>query len=183
MSKATSLLVTVSVIGALVIGGALTGTTLALWRDQAPLAAGQVQSGSIALSVNGTATASLGALNGLQPGVAQVVSANLTNSSPAAAKNLRMQVHLDSVSSSNPALDAVLEASVSTTTGSCVAAGAGFKPVGSGYSSTQLTSNSLAAQTSVTLCVTLRLPSSAPPAALGQSGTLTFTFRGEQVRP
>ncbi len=185
MSKTTSLLVTVSVIGTLVIGGALTGTTLALWRDQATIAAGSAQSGSIALSVNGTTTADLGAMDQLGPGEARTVSATLTNSTPVAAKNLRMQVHLDAVTSNNPALDSVLEVSAGAVTGagSCTAAGTGFNPVGSSYPATQVTTTSLGPQASVTLCVTLRLPASAPSASQGQSGALTFTFRGEQVRP
>lgn len=184
MGKGRTLLITVAVIGTLILGGALTGTTLAQWRGTASLNGGAVNSGTIGLTANGSTTASLGSLvSSLQPGVAQAVPLTLTNSAPVTSKNLRLALFLDTVTSSNAALNGALQVDARPYTGTCTAATSGFKTIGAGYTTTSLTTSSLPPQAIHTICVTLRLPSPAPSGSQGQSGLLTFTFRGQQVRP
>lgn len=174
-----SLLSTVAVAGALVLGGATTGTTLALWRDQAALPASSVASGSLAVSAGG-----LGSLTNLQPGVSQLVSGTLSDASPSTAKNLRTTFHLDGVATSNSAVAGYLMVSATAvpSTGTCTATSS-FKPVGPGWTSTALTTAGVPAGTSVRLCLTVQLDPAAPESTRGQSATLTLTLRGQQVRP
>lgn len=176
---ARPLLTTVAVTGALVLGGAATGTTLALWRDQAAMAATAVSSGSLTVSAAG-----LGSLTGLEPGVGQVVSGTITDTSPSAAKNLRTTFHLDGVSTSNNAVAGhlLVSATAVPSNGNCTATTA-FKPVGPSYTSTALTTTGLPAGTTLKLCLTVRLDPAAPSSARGQSATLTLTLRSQQVRP
>lgn len=170
----------VSVV-ALLLLGATTGTTLALWRDTATAASTTVTAGSVSLTVGGTQTATLTGPTGLQPGVGQVVSTTVRNAS-VAAPNMRMQVFLDTVTSSNANLTSNVEVAPAVTSGSCAVATSGFKTVAA-WTSTQVTSTALTAQAGTTLCLTVRLISSPAATAYGQTGTLTLTFRGQQVRP
>ena len=177
--NARSLLTTVAVTGALVFGGAATGTTLALWQNQAATAATSVSSGTLTVSATG-----LGSLTGLEPGVSRVVSGTITDTSPSAAKNLRTTFHLDGVSTSNSAVAGHLKVSATTVpaTGTCSATTA-FKPVGPSYTSTALTATGVPTGTSLKLCLTVQLDPAAPASARGQSATLTLTLRSQQVRP
>lgn len=182
MKMRIAVIVTVAV--ALVLGVG-TGTTLALWRDTATVGASSARSATIAVQVNGSSTATLTGPTNLAPNVGATVTATLLNASPAGAKNLRMQLDLDAVTSSNAALDGNVEVAATTvaTSGACTVATSGFAPVGPSYPITQLTTTSLAAQASRVLCLTVRLVSSPPASARGQSGTLTLTLHGRQVRP
>ena len=177
--NARPLLTVAAVTGALLIGGAATGTTLALWRDQAAMAATSVSSGSLTVSAAG-----LGSLTGLEPGVSQVVSGTIADTSPSAAKNLRSTFHLDGVSTSNSAVADHLKVSATAVPGNgACAATTALKPVGPSYTSTALTTTGGPAGTTRKLCLTVQLDAAAPTSARGQSATLTLTLRSQQVRP
>src|SRR5690242_1418280 len=113
-----------TVAGALLIAGAGTGATLATWHAQTQVVLGSVRSGSIALTVNGASSATLGALGAMKPGDSRTVTATLTNAAPAGAKNLRMGVYVDSASTGTSAIDAALHV-VDVGTGACSATGQG----------------------------------------------------------
>jgi hypothetical protein len=179
--------IAVAVVGALLVGGAVTGTTFALWRDGAPTGASTVKGGAISLTVDGSTTvswASPGELmlnSGSTPGTARSTSALLRNGST--GKNLRMQMHLDAVTASAPVLTNGLEVAATTVakTATCPSPAATFKALSS-YTTTALTATGVAPGVERKLCVDVRVKGGAPDVA-GQSGTLTFTLRGQQVRP
>lgn len=175
-------------VGALLVGGATTGTTLAHWRDQAALGASSVKGGTIGLTVNGSTSASFGSLanltlnSGATAGGIQSATATLVNTST--GKNMRMQMHLDNVTATTTGLTNGLEVAASTVaTGvTCPSPAGTFKPLSS-YTTTPLTATSLSPGGTRKLCVDVRVKGGAGSTAAGQDGTLTFTFRGEQVRP
>jgi hypothetical protein len=171
----------VSVAGLLLLG-ATTGTTFALWRDTATAAGRTTTAGSIAVTVNGSTTASFAGPTALAPGATQTVTTTVRNAS-AVAPNMRMQVFLDAVSSSQASWTGDVEVAASTYTGTCAAATAGFVPVGATAANAAVTSASLASGATANVCLTVRLKSSAALAAYGKTGTLTLTLRGQQVRP
>lgn len=175
---------TIAVAGTLLMGAG-SGTTLALWRDTATVATSSAQSAAIDVRVNGSTAAAITGPTGLAPGVGRTVTATLQNASPAGASNLRTQLFLDAVTSSQSTWTGVLEVSATTvaSAGACTAATSGFKAVGPSYTSTQLTASALAPQQSTVLCLTVRLPGSAPSVTRGRSGSLTVTVRAQQVRP
>jgi predicted ribosomally synthesized peptide with SipW-like signal peptide len=91
------ILLVATVIGALFIGGAVTGTTLALWRDQATLDGSQVTAGELTFTVKNAPETSvtIGTLPNLVPGGAPAtVEGVIRNTSPAEAKNLKLDVKL-----------------------------------------------------------------------------------------
>lgn len=180
----TLVAVPLAVVGALLVGGAVTGTTLALWQDTEPLNRGSLSSGTLGLTVNGASAVQLASLPGsLQPDVGEVIKVTLQNSAPATAKNMRAVYFLDAVTSDNSALNGAVQVDARRTYGTtCAAATSGFKPVGTGYTSTRLTSTPVSPQATATICLTFRLPASAPASSRGQTGGLTLTFRGQQDR-
>jgi len=171
----------VSVAGLLMLG-ATTGTTFALWHDSAQAAGVTATAGNISVTVNNSTAASLTGPTGLTPGNAKTVTTTVKNAS-AAAPNLRMQVYLDSVTSSQPAWTGDVEVAAATYTTSCTAATTGYVSVGASSANVAVTSTSLSSGGSANLCISVRLKSSAALAAYGKTGTLTLTFRGQQVRP
>jgi len=179
------------VVGALAIAGATTGTTLALWRDSSSAGASSLGSGSISLTLNNQTTAvNLGSVTNLLqgntgvPGPALTVTATVKHEAPVAAKNLRMHVHLDSVitSSGSATLNSSLEVAATTvaTAAPCPSPVGTYKPL-SAYTSTQVTGTPIAPQASMKLCVGVRMKANPPAGSQGRSGTLTFTFRGQQA--
>lgn len=102
--KAQRLLLAISVVGAVVVGGAVTGTTLASWRDQAALPASAVSAGSMSFAVAGPASGPLPVLGDMQPGQPRVFETQIRNSSPKAARNLRLEVRPTGFTSTNPAM-------------------------------------------------------------------------------
>jgi alternate signal-mediated exported protein len=178
----------VAVVGALLIGGATTGTTLALWTDQAMVNEGSVQSGNIELTVNGTASATFTpitnlALNtGSTPGAAQSFTATLSNSG--SGKNMRMQIVLDDVTTPSSVLNAGLEIAVqgATTAASCPS------PATSGYEDLNATNAHALTPVSIppgavrVMCVSLRVKGGAGAGLQSTTGELTFALRGNQVR-
>jgi hypothetical protein len=110
------------------------------------------------------------------------VTATVKNAS-AAAPNMRMQVYLDSVTSSQAAWTGDVEVAAATYPTTCTAATTGFVSVGATSANVAVTTTALASSASANLCLTVRLKSSAALAAYGKTGTLTLTFRGQQVRP
>lgn len=89
MSRRTPL--AVAVVGALLVGGATTGTTHALWRDQATMSGSGVASGSMSHAVTIDGPSSLGTLS-LVPGESpKILDATVLDTSPQ-AKNLRQAI-------------------------------------------------------------------------------------------
>ncbi len=182
--------VLIAAAGALVLGGAGTGTTLALWTKSATVPSSSVTAGAISVTVNGSTSASIAGPTGLAgagaaAGPAQSLSATLKNDSPSGAKNLRMAIYLDTVTASQTDLNSNLQVAAATvaTGGTCpTPAGGSFKSIGAGYTSTLLTGTSTLPQASLKLCVDVRVKANPSGTFAGKSGTLTFTFRGQQVR-
>ena len=186
----------VPVVGALLVGGAVTGTTFARWLDVATASTSSVTSGTLRLTgADGTTTTglNLGSAAGLPvgtsstPGTAVLVSPVpvLKHATAAASKNARMTVYVDAVTVTGTGLPGSVQVAVTSVaaTGTCPAtttatfqdAAAGFTPVG--------VASALAPQASIKLCTYLRLKANAPAGALGKSGSLAMTLRGQQVRP
>jgi alternate signal-mediated exported protein len=178
----------VAVVGALLVGGATTGTTLALWHDQAAVDNGELGSGAIVLQVDGRTTAEFAPINGLalnagaSPGSAQTFTATLKNGS--SGTNMRMRMHLDDVTTPNGNLNNGLEIALSSAaqTGDCAMATTGYAPL-SAPNSMEFSTAGVPNGGTRALCVSLRVKASAAPDVASQTGTLTFLFRGEQVRP
>ena len=112
----TRVLLIVAVVGALLVGGATTGTTLASWRDQAAAGSGTVTSGTFLLDINGggtTSAISLGTLpalalnSGPTAGAAQAQSATLNYS--VTGKNNQMQLALTGITANQADLVSGLE--------------------------------------------------------------------------
>ena len=171
----------VSVAGLLMLG-ATTGTTFALWHDSAQAAGRTTSSGTIAVNVNSSTTASIIGPTALAPGVGKTVTATVSNAS-AAAPNMRMQVFLDAVTSNQAAWTGNVEVAATAYTGTCTAATTGFVAVGATGAGAAVTTSALTSGGTANTCITIRLKSSAPVGAYGQSGSLTLTLRGQQVRP
>ena len=179
-----------AVVGVLLVGGATTGSTLAVWRDQTQLAGTSVTSGSMALTVNGETSATFSEITGLAmnggstAGEPQAFTATLL--AGGAGKNLRIRVHLDDVTTSSAELDNGLEISLAraaSSAGCPAAAVAAYQPLSS-MNNLELTDPSAAAVvpgTARVLCVAIRVKAGAPATTGGKSGLLTFNFRGEQV--
>ena len=180
----TRIAVIVAVTVALVLGAG-TGTTLALWRDTGSVAASSARSATIAVQLNGSSSATLTGPVDLAPNVGRTVTATLLAAAPAGARNLRMHLYLDAVTSTNAAFNGNVEVAATTvaTAGACAPATSGFGPVGPAFPSTRLTTTTVGAQDTRVLCLTVRLVASPPPTARGQNGSLTLTVRGQQVRP
>ena len=180
----------VAVVGALLVGGATTGTTLASWRDQASVGSGAASSGKFLLDINGggTSTAiSLGTLptlalnSGATAGAAQAQSATLNYS--VTGKNSQMRLALTSISASQSDLVSGLEVAASmVATATACPVPAGTYQALSTYTSTTL--GILANATgSRKLCLSMRVRGSAPAAVAGKSGNLTLIVTATQVRP
>ena len=186
----TRVLLLVAVVGALLVGGATTGTTLATWRDQVTASSGAVQSGKFLLDINGggtTTAISLGTLpqlarnSGATAGAAQAQQATLNYD--VTGKNNQMQLALTEVSADQADLTAGLEvaASMVTTATTCPAPAGVYKPL-SGYTITTL--GTLAGSSgSRKLCLSFRVKGGAANGVSGKSGTLTLTLTATQVRP
>jgi hypothetical protein len=177
-----------AVVGALLVGGAATGTTLALWHDSAAIGAGSLDSGTIGLTLNGATTVTFAALPTLPlnsvdtAGAPQSFSAAINNGST--GKNMRMQVLLDNVVASSSALQDNLELAVTTVAsgGTCPATGQVYKSLNA-YPVTTLTTTPLMPGVGAKLCVDVRVKANAVTNDIqGESGVLTFSLRGQQVR-
>ena len=180
----------VAVVGALLIGGATTGTTLASWKDQEAVAASKVKAGEFDVDINGggkASTISLGTLpqmqlnSGATPGPAQATTATLNYK--VTGKNNRMSLHLTDITASQADLTAGLEVAASTVSmaATCPSTASGYKSL-SAYTTTNL-SNLANASGSVKLCLSVRVKANAPADVGGKSGALTLTLTGTQVSP
>jgi hypothetical protein len=176
----------VTVVGALFVGGATTGTTLASWVDSESLAGTAVSSGTISLTANDSTTATFAAIDnlalnsGATPGTPQSFTVTLRNAS--VGKNLRMRMYVDDVTTTQADLNSGLQVSLA----GAGSAGTCPSPTWQDLSSTnavQVTATPLDPGATRTLCVSARVKGNAPGATGGKTGTLDFSFRGEQVQP
>jgi hypothetical protein len=181
--KRTGLLLSVSVIGAVAVGGAVTGTTMALWNATATAAGSSVTSGTIGLTVNGVGSVDLGTrFAGMQP--RETRTERLTFRNTGSGSNLLLRVELDSaaqtVAPGSPQVPLTLEYRT-TGTEDC-ASGSGYAPLpaapGPGFP--PLT-GPLAPGESASVCLRVGLDLDTPPAQAATS-TVTIDLRGEQVR-
>lgn len=176
-------------VGALVLGGAATGTTVARWQDAATVSGGTLGSATVAVTVDGAAVATLGSLpslpanDGATPGATRTVTAMLLNDSTRGAKNMSMQLHLDDVTASDPTLAEVLEVAAATVAPGepCPSPAGPFTRVRD-HRSTSLGPETLRPGDARQLCLDVRVRGGADPASLGGTGVLTLTVRGQQVR-
>lgn len=146
----------VPVVGALLVGSVVTGTTRASWVDQADLAAATTRSG--AMSFTGSATpASLT----VPEGGSKATRLTITDTSDAAAKNLRQRISTN-LSSVPSGMSATL-----TVTGSGSTCGTGAQGA-----------VTLSPSGTVTTCVNV----SAGSASVGSSSSLSVLATGVQVR-
>jgi hypothetical protein len=95
MSRRTPLVV--AVVGALLVGGATTGTTLAQWRDQAAMPAGGITSGSMSHAVEDP-----GSALELTAGSGVTTTVLVRDTSSAAARNLRQTIRIRDVALVDP---------------------------------------------------------------------------------
>lgn len=171
----------VAVVGALLVGGATTGTTHALWRDQANLPASAVTSGSMSHTVLNGGDAQLGTIS-LAAGSATAtpVTATVRDTSAVGSKNLRQDIRLadvDLANATNGLTPHHLLLSV-TKKSSAVCPTAAPATVAAGYASAVL-DRTAPAGPAYEVCVTIAAVAAAPASA----GTLRLTFAGQQVRP
>lgn len=167
------LLTAASVVGAVAVGGAVTGSTLALWQDQRSLPAASVTAGTFGLDVRGQASATLDNLTGLQLGVRQAQPIRFI--STGTGRNLLMNVRLLSVTESNPT-------GVSLLIQHRARSGAGDDCTGGAYtilSAGSTLASSIPAGGSAEACLGVTLQGAyLPPVAT--SSLVTLTFEGVQ---
>jgi predicted ribosomally synthesized peptide with SipW-like signal peptide len=182
--KAAGLILATALVGAVAVGGAVTGTTLALWRDQEQIPASSVTSGSIGLAVNGRVTLDLGDRFALmKPGETRTQRLTFTNTG--SGSNLLMRVSLMSVArtieAGSPQVPLTIEYRRSPAADDCSAA-SGYVPLPetppSGFVAL---SEPIAPGASSSICLRVRLDSTSLPDRPAAS-KVTITLRGDQVR-
>ncbi len=183
------------VVGALLVGGATTGTTLALWRDSAVAASSTVTGGTVRLTgSDGTTTVgiALGTASGIPlststtPGASVLVSTTLRHATPATSKNMRISVVLDDVDvATNANLASALQVAASARSGATCPATttAAWQDVGAVAFTPVRLASALDRQADAPICLYVRMKAGAAVTSYGQSGSLTFAFRGQQERP
>ena len=174
--------VVASVAAAVLISGAVSGSTLALWSDAEPLPAEQLRAGSIELTVNGQLSADLtglsGMLTGLTPGATRAAPVTLQNTG-----DVPVDVRVSGTSASNPDgknLAGSLRMRVGTTATNCSAM-PGNEASLQGYSTGTLLR--LGPTQTATVCVTVVLEAAAPTGVQGGATRVTTTLTADQVRP
>lgn len=182
--RARTAFLAASVVGALAMSGAVTGTTLARWQDSAPLPDVTLRSGSLGLSVSGARAHTLPGVTGLLPGQSVTSQVTLRNSAPGTTpvdSSAPARVRVASTWTDSPALGDSLRLQVGAAT-DC-ATPAGVEGPFRGYRTGDLTAAPLASGGAATVCVTIKLDAGAPLTAAGAAGTVRITFTAEQVRP
>lgn len=169
----------VAVVGALLIGGATTGTTLALWHDQTSVDSGQLVSGEMAFSVQNGGAIDLGDLTLVQGGAAVAITGTVTDESSLGAKNLRQDINVagatltgaeGGLTTGHLLLDVTPMPAAGCSAGLPVASAAGFTSGVLGQTGPGETFE---------ICVRVAATSGAP---VGGTGTLNLDFTGVQVR-
>ena len=170
--------------GALLVSGAVTGTTLARWQDTAPLPGVTLKSGSMRLSVNDAAAFTMPAFTGLYPGKSITREVTLRNAAPGAVpvpSSTRANVRVSGTRIDNKALADALTLRVGAAA-TCDATVGTERPF-TGYTTSNLTAAPLEPGDAVKVCVTLKLADTATTAVVGATGNLSITFTSRQVRP
>jgi hypothetical protein len=166
----------VAVVGALLIGGATTGTTHALWRDEATVPGSSVASGTMSHAVtvdDSTPFETVSLVPGQSP---TVIDATIADTSPP-AKNLRQAVKFTGVElvgqDTGLSLSQLTMSAGTRTSNGCSAA---TPAAADGDLSAALGTTSPG--DSIHVCLRI-----AAVTGTTASGTLQLTFAGEQVRP
>ena len=150
---------TLAVAGAVVVAAAMSGGSYALWRDTAVIPAGTVQSGTIGLTVSGAPTAT--AWSNLLAGEAVRQSVTLTNSGTVG------------LTVSGAATTGSSSYEVRVVRGACPAVAL----TGTAASASATALGTLAAGALATVCVEVKLLSTA---AIGSIGSIAVTLSGTQ---
>ena len=127
----------VAVVGALLVGGATTGTTLARWQDVAPISPGTLQAGDLKISVNrpGTTSVDLGRVDLVVGQAATVVTAHVANKSQPGAANLRYDLrYIGGATTASLDSNHLQIAVTAKGPGDCVVAADGYTPIGTASS-------------------------------------------------
>lgn len=182
---------TVAVVGALIVGGATTGATLASWQDKAAMAHKSIKAGTFDLDINGggkTTAISLGTLpqlplnSGATPGDARTISPILNYT--ATGENNNMVIDLTAVSVNQNDLMAGLEvaaSAVGAATACPTPSPSAYKKLDTYSTTTVATAANITG--SVKLCLSFRVGGGASSAVGGKAGTVSLTVRATQVRP
>lgn len=168
------LVCTVITVGALALGLAAGGATLAALSASATVPGATISAGSLGLTVNGASSAPLAAFS-VVPGAPQAQAFTVTNTGTAAA-DLTATIN---VSSSQPIKDNMRARLTAVgSAAQCVPGLGGPLAPLVGYVSPVLTT--VAAGQSASLCLEVTLDDATPPAQAGQSAAFTATISATQ---
>ena len=150
------------------------GASYALWNAQAPVNADTVTSGTASLSVAGGAGLDL---TKLSPGQSVTAPITLTNTG-----STKLNANVSGTTVTTNALTGALTVTL-TASPTCAAglAGGTTGPLDT-YSTPAANPYSVPLNTSVALCLEIKMLASAPTAAQNLSAAPTFTFNAAQVR-
>jgi hypothetical protein len=175
VSRRTAL--AVAVVGALLIGGATTGTTHALWRDQGTMPGSSVTSGTMSHTVTFDGTTPLGSVSLIPGEPPKVIDATLLDSS-LPAKNLRQGISFTGVDlvGQDPGVSlSHLRLSIGRKTSN----GCSAPSPGAADGDLSASLSTTAPGESVDICLRI----AAVTGTTTGSATLRLSFAGEQVRP
>lgn len=177
--KAPHLLLAISVIGAVAIGGAVTGTTLARWQDRATMPAATVTSGTFAFTVNEQSqTLTLGSWTTAANTESRAFPLSIRNAGT--GKNLRMVASVTAVTRTNPSgVPLTLRFGMVDGPGQCTVTTAGLAEF---TSQPVALTPQLAPGTTGHGCLVATVQRTSPPAT-AQNASVSITIQGKQVRP
>lgn len=174
-TRRTPLLIATGVVaGAVALGLAAAGTTMAALSATQTAPGATITAGSLGLTVNGSASAALGAYS-VVPGTPQARAFTVTNTGTTAA-DLATTI---AVSSTDPIKDNMrARVTAVADAGACVPNLSGAQGALHGYSSSGYAT--VAAGQSVVVCLELALHDATPIAQAGQSASFTATVTATQ---
>jgi hypothetical protein len=180
--KTLRLLLPIAVIGAVAVGGAVTGSTLARWRDTATMSGTTVTAGSLSFTATGPGSTALPALGGMSRGAPRAVEMELGNSSPGGARNLRLEIRPAGYTHTNPGMNLDVEVRALTAGEQCSTGLTGFAPFKAPAwpAAGPALTPPLAPQQHARAC--LRVTVDSATGSL-RSSTVTLDFDAVQVRP
>ena len=177
--RAQRLLLAISVIGAVAVGGAVTGTTLARWQDSARLQPASVTAGTFGFTVNGqTQTLNLGSWSTSTNTETRAFPLTIRNDGT--GKTLRMVASVTGVTKTNPSgVPLTLRFGMVNGPGQCTVAASGLAEF-----TTQpiALTPQLAPGATGHGCLVATVQRTSPPAT-AQTASVSITIQGKQVRP
>lgn len=165
--------------GAVILGVAGAGGTYAMWNSSTTLNLGTITSGTTGLTVNAQNSYAIPAssmVGSLLPGRSVITSV------PLAVKNTGT-VGL-TVTAGSPLISGALSGNLSVAVRQVASSSSACTPTATGGTMSTMTSPvTLAAGSTIYVCVEAQLASSAPATVQGQSANFTIPFNGTQVHP